>query len=125
MIKKLFIACALGIAVLCSNCATTQNAPNLTPAQINQYNLTTLVNAIGTLQTAAENAVPTNILKFNTARLIVQFTVGANTAIAASPNGWKATVGASYTYTKSQLTVDELNKFSIYLAAFETVLNSF
>lgn len=124
MLKKLLVICALGIAVL--SCATTQNAPpTYTPTTINQYNLTQLSNAIGTLQTAAENAVPKAILNINTARLIVQFCVGANTAIATSPNGWKATVNTSYTYMKSQLSPVDLMKFNLEFAAFELVLNSF
>lgn len=126
MIKKLFIACALGVAVLCSGCATSKNAPpTYTPTIINQYNLTQLSNSIGTLQTAAENAVPKGILPVNSARLIVQFCVGANIAISESPNGWKTTVNKSYTYLKSQLSVADQMKFSLEFTAFELVFNSF
>lgn len=124
--RKLFLACALGLSIIGNGCATSQNAPaSYTPDTIQKYNLTQLSNAIGTLQLAAENAVPKKILPLNTARLIVQFCVGANQAIVASPSGWKATVNSSYTYMKSQLTEADRTKFAVELTAFEVVLNSF
>jgi hypothetical protein len=89
------------------------------------YVLTDVVNSIGTLQTAAENAVPQNILPLKTARTIVSFCVAANTTIGQTPNGWYAVVNAAYASMKSQLTPDELMKFSGAFSAFELVLNSF
>ena len=108
-----------------SSCATATNAPNLTPLARNAYNLTQLVNSIGILQTAAENAVTAKILPVDGARLIVQFCVIANTAIGQTPNGWQATVLSAYQGTKAQLTPDELIKFGPYLTSFELVLNTF
>ncbi len=108
-----------------SSCATATNAPQLTPVARNAYNLTQLVDAIGILQTTAENSVPNGVLKLATARLIVQFCVDANTTIGAMPNNWYTVVKTAYGSIKSQLTPDELNKFGIYLATFETILNSF
>lgn len=120
--KKLILLVLLASAV---GCATAGNAPNLTPIARTDYNLTQLVDSIGILQTAAENAVPSNILKVNTARSIVEFTVWANTTIGAAPDGWYLTVKTGYNTMKSLLTPDELNKFGVYLATFETVLNGF
>lgn len=113
------------IILLSSACATAQNAPNLTPVARNAYNLTQLVDAVGILQTTAENSVPNGVLKVNTARLIVQFCVTTNTTIQQIPNGWFYIVTAAYTNTKQQLTSDELNKFGPYLSTFETILNTF
>jgi hypothetical protein len=89
------------------------------------YVLTDVVNSIGTLQTAAENAVPANILPQNTARNIVQFCVDANTTIGQVPNGWYAVVNTSYIKLKAKLTPSELVSFGPALAIFEVVLNSF
>ena len=120
--KKLFL---ISLLILSSACATTQNAPNLTPLAVTQYNLTQLVDAIGILQTSAENAVPANILPVNTARLIVQFCVTANTTIGQVPNGWYVSVNTAYLNVKLQLTPNELIKFGPYLASFEVVFNTF
>ena len=113
------------LGFLFSGCATTTNSPNLTPVARNAYNLTQLVDAIGILQTSAEASVPNKVLPVNTARLIVQFCVAANTTIGQVPNGWVPVVKTAYATTKSQLTPDELNKFAGYLSAFEIILNSF
>lgn len=126
MIKRyLLVIALLSSSVYYTACATAQNAPNLTPVARNAYNLTQLVNAIGILQTTAENSVPNGVLKVNTARIIVQFCVTANSTILQIPNGWYATVHAAYDSAKSQLTQEELSKFGFYLATFEVVLNSF
>lgn len=121
--KKLVFILILAASVV--SCATQTSAPNLTPVARNAYNLTQLVNSIGILQTTAENSVPNNVLKLNTARSIVEFCVWANTTIGQTPNGWFATVKTGYTTMKNLLTQDELNKFGIYLTTFEVVLNSF
>lgn len=113
------------IALLSSCCATAGTAPNLTPVARNAYNLTQLVDAIGILQTTAENSVPNKVLSLPTARLIVQFCVTANSTIGQIPNGWWQSVSIGYKVTKSQLTPNELNKFGVYLSTFETILNSF
>ncbi len=123
--KRILQFSLLTSLLLSSGCATANNAPTLTPIARNAYNLTQLVDAIGILQTTAENSVPNGVLKVNTARTIVQFCVAANTTIGATPNGWYATVKAAYTSMKASLTQDELSKFGIYLATFETILNSF
>ena len=93
--KKFFLISLLSSSLL--GCATTQNAPNLTPLAVTQYNLTQLVDAIGILQTSAENAVPANILPVNTAYLTL----------------------------KNQLSAADLQKFGPYLTSFEIVFNSF
>lgn len=124
--KKLFLKIFLVLTFTNVGClATPANSPNLTPVARNAYNLTQLVDAIGILQTTAENSVPNGVLKVNTARLIVQFCVTANTTIGASPNGWYSSVSVGYKVTKSQLSVDELARFKVYLDVFETILNSF
>lgn len=89
------------------------------------YVLTDVVNGIGTLQMAAENAVPAKILSVNSARVFVQFCVLANTTIGQSPNGWYPAVNAAYQTAKKQLTATELQNFGGYLVAFELILNSF
>ena len=96
-----------------------------TPITKQQYVLIDVVNGIGTLQLAAENAVPAKLLSVNSARIIVQFTVAANTEIGLAPNGWYAVVSVAYQAAKNQLTADEQQKFGGYLLAFEVVLNSF
>lgn len=115
----------LALSIATSACATTNTAPNLTPVARNAYNLTQLVDAIGILQTTAESSVPNKVLSTNTARLIVQFCVIANTTIGAVPGGWFPAVNVAYKTMKSQLTASDLSRFGIYLSTFETILNSF
>ena len=121
--KKFILAFLLSASA--ASCATVSNAPALTPVARNAYNLTQLVDAIGILQTTAENSVPNNVLSVNTARIIVEFCVLANTTIGQVPNGWYATVKADYQVMKSQLSVEELKRFGLYLITFEVILNSF
>lgn len=124
--RKLVLS-VLALLILTSSisCATAANAPQLTPVARNAYNLTQLVDAVGILQTTAENSVPNKVLSLATARIIVQFCVDANTTIGSMPNNWYTVVKTAYGSVKSQLTPDELQKFGVYLAIFETILNSF
>lgn len=123
--KRFILAVALlSFSIVNINCVS--KAPSsYTPQTKKLYVLTDVVNGVGVLQMAAENAVPQNILKVNSARIIVQFCVDANTSIGQAPNGWYAVVSTAYYRAKGQLSADELNKFGGYLAAFEVVLNSF
>jgi hypothetical protein len=123
--KKIILSLAVCLSILPGYSCASKMPASYTPQTKKLYVLTDVVNGIGTLQLAAENAVPAGKLKVNSARIIVQFCVGANTAIGQSPNGWYNTVNIAYQYAKNQLTSDELNKFQVELAAFEIVLNSF
>lgn len=117
------------LVLLTANCG--KNIPNLTPEAQHKYTLTQVIDAIGALQMAAENAVVTvdhagnRLLSFASARRIVQFCVDANTAIGNSPNGWYSTVKSTYDTAKSQLTPQELTQFGSYLTTFEMVLATF
>lgn len=122
--KKLLLAITLTSSIIGINCAAKMPASYTTQTK-KLYVLTDVVNGIGTLQLAAENAVPAGKLKVNSARVIVQFCVGANTAIGQSPNGWYPTVNTAYQYAKNQLSAYELSRFQLELAAFELILNSF
>ena len=120
------------IALLSSACANTTNSPQLTPIARTEFNLTKVVDALGTLQLAAENATKTidpktnkSILSVNSARKIVQFTVAANTTIGQTPNGWYAIVSKAYNEAKNSLSADELVKFLPWMNSFELVLASF
>jgi hypothetical protein len=126
MLKKLII---IGLIIGLNGCANSTNAPQLTPVARTEFNLTKLVDALGALQLAAENASKTvdpktnkTILSVNSARTIVQFTVVANTTIGQTPNGWYATVSTGYNAAKASLSIDELTKFQPYLNTFELVL---
>jgi hypothetical protein len=121
IVKRLIIVAAL---LSFTSCAAKMPA-SYTQQTKTIYVLTDVVNGIGTLQLAAENAVPANILTLNDARNFVQFCVDANTTIGQSPNGWYATVNTAYQKAKNHLTPDEVTKFSGALSAFEVVLYSF
>jgi hypothetical protein len=123
--KKFFSLFLVAIALTFSTNCTSKMPATYTQQTKTLYVLTDVVNGIGTLQMAAENAVPAKILSVNSARVIVQFCVAANTAIGQSPNGWYATVNTLYQTAKKQLTATELQQFGSYLVAFELILNSF
>lgn len=123
--KRFFVTVAAVVCLVTVNGCTSKMPATYTQQTKTLYVLTDVVNGIGTLQVAAENAVPAKVLSLNSARIVVQFCVAANTAIGQSPNGWYATVNTLYQTTKKQLTADELQKFGGYLVAFELVLNSF
>jgi predicted secreted protein len=122
--KKIILSIVCVSSLSLAACAAKMPA-NYTPITKQQYVLTDVVNGIGTLQMAAENAVPAKYLSNNSARVVVQFCVDANYAIGQSPNGWYAVVSVTYQAAKNQLTADEQQKFGGYLLAFEVVLNSF
>lgn len=112
------------LLLVLSSCASKMPT-SYTPQTKQLYVLTDVVDGLGTLQTAAENAVPAKILKLSTARLIVQFTVAANTTIGQTPNGWYASVNAAYLQLKEDLPQSEIDNFQYAFDAFELVLNSF
>ncbi len=119
--KSLIIIVAL---LLATNCASKMPA-TYTPQTKQLYVLTDVVNAVGELGLAAENAVPANILPLPVARAIVQFCLGANTTIGQVPNGWYATVNASYQQLKLAIGADNRNNFQYAFDAFDVILNSF
>lgn len=130
--KKLLLIPLLLILSSCASTATTANTPQLTPTARTEYNLIPLVNAVGFLQTAAENATTTidtktnrPLLSVNTARKVVQFCVTTNQTLQQVPNGWYASINVAYQSLKSSLTPDELTKFGTYLSSFELVLVQF
>ena len=112
------------ILLLTISCISKMPA-SYTPTTRQQYILTDVQNGIGTLQLAAENAVPANILRLSTARLIVQFCVTANQTIIQTPNGWYATVNTAYQSLKKQIPQNDIDNFGYAFDAFELVLNSF
>lgn len=123
--RRSFSAILISLFVL-SNISCASKMPDSYNQQTKTlYVLTDVVNSIGTLQMAAENAVPQKILKLNDARIIVQFCVDANTTIGQYPNGWYSIVNTAWLQAKAHLDQDELNKFAGAIAAFEIVLNSF
>jgi hypothetical protein len=131
MRKIILIPLCLIFLISFSDCANKNNAPQLTPAAVTAYNKTQFSDAIGSLQLAAENATTTidtktnkPLLKVNTARIIVQFCVGANKTLAASDTGWLASIQAAYQDAKSQLSPSELITFGPYLDTFEIVLSA-
>src|ERR1035437_870721 len=94
---KKFILSSVCVLSLFGAVACTSKMPaTYTPQTKHLYVLTDVVNSIGTLQLAAENAVPANILPLPTARRIVQFCVIANQTIGQTPNGWYSTVNTAY-----------------------------
>ena len=101
----------------------------LTPVAQQAYTLDQVVNGVGTLQLAAENATITYdtnglpLLSVNTARLVVAFCVAANQALGST--GLVAGVKTAYTTLKGQFTSAELIKFGAALTIFEVVLNGF
>jgi len=108
-------------------CATSQNAPQLTPQARTDHNLTPVVDGIGALQLAAENATTTldngkPILPVATARKIVQFCVDANTTLGTAGATWCATLGPAYRGMKHQLTTAEAQAMAPYFTTFEAVL---
>ena len=123
--KKIILSLSVCLSILSIASCVAKMPANYTPITKQQYVLTDVVNGIGTLQMAAENAVPAKYLSNNSARVVVQFCVDANYAIGQSPNGWYAVVSVAYQAAKNQLTADEQQKFGGYLLAFEVVLNSF
>jgi hypothetical protein len=123
--KKFILIPVICLSILGGATCASKMPPSYTPQTKQLYILTDVVNGIGTLQVAAENAVPAKILSVNSARVIVQFCVSANTTIGQTPNGWYTVVNTAYLQAKKQLTVDEQTKFSGYLIAFEIILNSF
>lgn len=127
--KILLLSILLATSACASN-ATPANTPQLTPTARTEHNLTPLVNAVGSLQTAAENATTTvdngkPLLSVNTARKIVQFCVATNQALQQVPNGWYSAINTAYQSLKSSLSADELLKFGSYLFSFELVLAQF
>jgi len=121
-VKKIVLILLLSASF--SGCTSKMPASYTTQTK-QLYVLTDVVNSVGVLQLAAENAVPQNILPLATARRVVQFCVTANATIGQTPNGWYAVVNVAYTNLKSNLTADEVSKFGPALSAFELVLNSF
>ena len=124
--RRLILILLLVAASISFNSSCVNKMPESYNQQTKQlYILTDVVNSIGILQLAAENAVSNNILTLSTARTIVQFCVDANTTIGQYPNGWYTIVNTAYIQLKAHLTLEELNKFSGSLFAFEIILNSF
>ena len=115
----------LTVIILAQLGCTANAPPSYTPQTKQLYVLTDLVNGIGELQLAAENAVPANILPLTTARKIVQFCVVANTTIGQAQNGWYNIVNTAYINLKATLTQEEIDNFSYAFQAFEIILNSF
>ncbi len=108
-----------------SSCATTANAPQLSTQARAEYNLKQLVDAIGTLQMAAEGAVSKSLITQAAGVNIVQFCVDANSTLAQVPNGWYAIVSKAYLSAKGRLDPNDLTKFQPYFDTFELVLNTF
>lgn len=120
--KRLILAAVLVLSA--ASCVAKMPA-TYTPQTKTLYVLTDVVNSLGILQVAAENAVPNNVLSLATATRIVQFCVASNSTIVQYPNGWYATINTAYIKLKLSMTPNELSKFSSELAVFEVVLNSF
>lgn len=116
------------LACVCGACATAGNAPQLTPEARTDYNLKPVVDAVGTLQLAAEEATVTKdsngnpLLPVATARRIVQFCVDADDVLAANHSGWCALVTTSYRTLKTQLSYSDLNTASTWFTTFEAAL---
>ena len=123
--KKFILIPIICLSILSGATCASKMPSSYTPQTKKLYILTDVVNGIGTLQTAAENAVPAKILSVNSARVIVEFCVSANTIIGQSPNGWFSLVNSAYIQAKLKLTPTEVQNFSVYLTAFEIILNSF
>lgn len=113
------------IALLLSSACHLNYPASYTPETKQEYVLLDVVDGLGALQLAAENAVPAKILTNDEARDIVKFTVAANTAITKSPDGWYAIVSSSYTSLKASLPLNAKDNFQYAFTAFELILDSF
>jgi hypothetical protein len=123
--KKIILSLAVCLSIFSVAACAAKMPANYTPQTKQLYILTDVVKGIGVLQLAAENAVTQKILSINSARVIVQFCVDANTTIGQTPNGWYTSVNTAYQLAKNRLTLDEQTKFGGYFIAFELILNSF
>lgn len=118
-----------GVLVLSlSACATKTSAPQLTPQARMDYNLKPVVDGIGALQLAAENATATvgqngqPLLSMAAGRKVVQFCVDANVSLGTAGSGWCAAVSPAFIGLKNQLSAAELKAVSPYFTTFQAVL---
>lgn len=58
-----------------------------------------------------------------TARVLVQFSVDADTLLAKAPSGWQATLAKAWTLAKSQITINPSNQtLSALVATIDAVM---
>lgn len=100
--KPFLLALSLVSAVACHAPVTIT-----TPAGQAAYRADQIVMRVNELQNAAiaANSASPKQLPDQTTRVIVQFCLSADQTLAATPNGWQATLKASWAATKAQLPV--------------------
>jgi len=96
--KKLLVV----LALLVPACAP--KPINLTPAGQTAFTADQAVVRVNELMNAAIQANAAGALDTPTTRVIVTFAVDADTVLAKTPDGWKATVKASWALAKPKIT---------------------
>lgn len=123
MVKRIFPALVLGLALLAPACHTPVSVQ--TPAGQVAYTADQIVLRVNELQTAAIQAQATGGLSEATTRRIVQFAVAADKTLKDTPAGWQVTVATAWKETKAALPAITDPAVAAAMGSVDVVLAAF
>ena len=115
--KRLILILALATAPACHAPVTVT-----TPQGKAAYTADQIVVRVNELQRAAVSAEAGHALDTATTRTIVEFCVSADKTLAATPNGWQATVGTAWVEAKKKLPLITNQAVMAAIGAVDVVL---
>lgn len=101
--KSLILVLCLVVGFVAAPGCASKAPPNLTPVGLHAYTADQVAVRVAELQNAAIAAEASGAMPTATARIIVQFAVGAAVTLKAVPTGWPQTLATAWAATKAQI----------------------